>query len=64
MSLSAGGTFITTGLITNVTGAGPYASPVMNIRAKAATSITVRTSAGGTFTTVIYNARGIIKQVG
>lgn len=57
------GTFVTTGLITNVTGVGPYESAVMTIRAKAATVITVRTSAGGTFTTVIYNARGLIKQV-
>jgi hypothetical protein len=63
MSASAGGTFITTGLITNVTGVGPYASPVLNIRSAASTAITVRTSAGGTFTTVIYNARGTIKQV-
>jgi hypothetical protein len=63
MSVSAGGTFITTGLITNVTGVGPYASPVLNIRSAASTAITVRTSAGGTFTTVIYNARGTIKQV-
>jgi hypothetical protein len=57
------GTFVTTGLITNVTGAGPYESPAMNIRAKASTAITVRTSAGGTYTTVVYNARGVIKQV-
>lgn len=58
-----GGAFITNGLITNVTGAGPYEAPVMTIRAKAATAITVRTSAGGTFTTVTYNGRGVIKQV-
>ena len=58
------GSFVTSGLITNATGAGPYESPTMTIRAKAATAITVRTSAGGTYTTVIYNARGIIKQVG
>ena len=58
------GTFLANGLITNTTGAGPYESAVMTIRAKAATAITVRTSSGGTFTTVVYNARGVIKQVG
>ena len=57
------GSFVASGLITNITGAGPYESPTMTIRAKAATAITVRTSAGGTYTTVIYNARGVIKQV-
>lgn len=57
------GSFVASGLITNVTGAGPYESPVMTIRAKASTAITVRTSAGGTFTTVVYNARGAIKQI-
>lgn len=57
------GSFVASGLITNVTGAGPYESPTMTIRAKAATAITVRTSAGGTYTTVVYNARGVIKQV-
>lgn len=58
------GTFVTSGLITNITGAGPYESATMTIRCKAATVITVRTSAGGTFTTVVYNARGVIKQLG
>lgn len=57
------GTFVTTGLITNVTGAGPYESAVMHISAKASTSITIRTSAGGTFTTVTYFPRAIIKQM-
>jgi len=57
------GAFLTAGLITNVTGAGPYETPAMTIRAKASTAVTVRTSAGGTFTTVVYNARGVIKQV-
>lgn len=58
------GTFATSGLITNATGAGPYESAVMTIRAKASTAITIRTSAGGTFTTVTYNIDGTIKQVG
>lgn len=57
-----GGSFISGGLITNVTGTGPYESPVLHIRAKAATSITIRPSAG-TFTSVTYNAEGVIKQI-
>lgn len=57
------GSFVTGGLITNVTGTGPYESPVMHIRAKASTAITVRTSAGGTYTTVTYNVGGVIKQI-
>lgn len=59
-----GGNFATNGLITNALGAGPYESSVMTIRAKAATAITIRTSAGGTFTAVVYNIDGTIKQVG
>lgn len=57
-----GGSFISGGLITNVTGVGPYESPVIHIRCKAATAITIRPSAG-TFTSVTYNAEGTIKQV-
>ena len=56
------GSFITGGLITNVTGAGPYESPVMEIRCAAASTITIRPSAG-TFTTVTYNGSAIIEQV-
>lgn len=55
------GTFLAGGLITNTSGAGPYESPVMHIRCKAATAITIRPS-NGTFTTVTYNADGLIKQ--
>jgi hypothetical protein len=33
------------------------------VRAKAGTTITVRTSAGGTYTTVTYNVEGCIKQI-
>lgn len=54
----SGATLLTA--ITNVTGAGPYESPVYHIRCKAATSITIATT--GTFTSVAYNAEGIIKQ--
>lgn len=55
----SGATFLTA--ITNVTGAGPYESPVYHIRCKAATAITIATV--GTFTTVTYNVEGIIKQM-
>ncbi len=47
--------------ITNVTGAGPYIGVAMQIRCKAATTITIATS--GTFTTVTYNVEGSIIQV-
>ncbi len=57
------GAFITGGLITNVTGTGNYESAVMHISAKAGTVITIRTSAGGTFTTVTYFPRAVIKQM-
>ena len=57
-----GGSFISGGLITNVTGASPYESPVLHIRCKTATTITIRPSAG-TYTSVTYNAEGIIKQI-
>jgi hypothetical protein len=53
-----GATFITA--ITNVTGVGPYESTVIHIRCKASTAITIATT--GTFTTVTYNAEGIIKR--
>jgi hypothetical protein len=54
-----GGTFIAAGAIT---GLGAWESPVMHIRCKASTAITIFTSAG-TFTGVTYTAEGIIKQV-
>lgn len=47
--------------ITNVTGVGPYAGIPVQIRCKAGTAITVTTS--GTFTTVVYNAEGLITQI-
>lgn len=58
------GTFVASGLATNVTGAGPYESASMTIRCKASTSITLRPSAGGTYTTVVYNVAGNIRQIG
>lgn len=47
--------------ITNVTGAGPYEGVPVQIRCKAATSITIKTT--GTFTTVTYNVEGAIIQI-
>lgn len=52
------GSFIAAGAITAI---GAWETPVMHIRAKAATSITILTSTG-TFTGVTYTAEGIIKQ--
>ncbi len=42
-------------------GAVPYQGLEITIRAKAATTITIATT--GTFTTVVYNVEGCIKQV-
>lgn len=53
------GSFIAAGAIT---GLGAWESPVMHIRCKAATTITIGTTAG-TFTGVTYTAEGIIIQV-
>lgn len=47
--------------ITNVTGTGPYEGVTVQIRAKAATAITITTA--GTFTAVAYNVEGTIQQV-
>ncbi len=57
------GTPLTSGLMTAAVGAGDFASAVTRIGVKASTAITVRTSSGGTFTTVTYTASGTIKQV-
>ena len=48
--------------ISNVNGPGPWVFPPVQIRCKAATTITIRPNAG-TFTTVTYNAEGLIQQV-
>lgn len=52
------GTFLTS--ITNVTGTGPYEGAVLHIRAKASTTIQIAST--GTFTSVTYNLRGVVKQ--
>lgn len=49
--------------ITNTNGAVPYLGVTTRIRAKSATAITLRTQAAGTYTTVTYNATGIISQL-
>lgn len=56
------GAFVTGGLITAVTGTGPYESVSLQIRAKASTAITIRVS-NGTFTSVTYNSEGSIRQI-
>jgi hypothetical protein len=58
------GTFLTDGLMTAALTAGAYSSSVLQITVKASTAVTVRTSSGGTFTTVTYTAGGVITQVG
>lgn len=54
------GSFIAAGAITAT---GAWETPVMHIRCKAATVITLLTSAG-TFTAVTYTVEGVIKQIG
>jgi hypothetical protein len=56
---SVTGTFLTT--ITNALGVGAYEGVPLHIRAKASTAITFATV--GTFTSVTYNAEGIIQQI-
>lgn len=51
---------ISNAAITNVGGAVPYEGMAMHIRCKAVTAITIATT--GTFTAVVYNVEGIIKQ--
>lgn len=54
----SGATLLTA--ITNVTGAGPYESPIYRLRCKAGSTVTIAST--GTFTTVTYNIEGLIKQ--
>lgn len=54
-----GGSFIAAGAITAT---GAWETPAMHIRCKAATAITLLTSAG-TFTTVVYTVEGSIRQI-
>lgn len=54
------GTFLTA--IANAAGAVPYEGVAVSIRCKAATTITIASAAGGTYTTVAYNIEGFITQ--
>lgn len=56
------GTWLTA--IANAAGAVPYEGAVTTIRAKAGTTITIASAAGGNYTTVVYDIVGIIKQIG
>lgn len=56
-----GGTLVTS--IANAGGAVPYEGVPLHIRVKASTAITIATAAGGVYTSVTYNAEGIIRQL-
>lgn len=56
---SLAGAFLTS--ITNAAGTVPYEGALLHIRCKAATTITIATT--GTFTAVVYNVEGVIKQM-
>jgi hypothetical protein len=60
-TLVAGSAIVTS--VANANGAVPYMGIHMHIRAKAATAITIRTQAAGTYTTVTYNVEGNIRQI-
>lgn len=59
--LVAGG--VATTSITNTNGAVPYHGAAVHIRCKGGTTITIASAAGGTYTTVVYNAEAVIKQL-
>ncbi len=59
--LVAGG--VATTSIANATGAVPYHGVPVTIRCKAGTTVTIASAAGGTYTTVVYNAEATIKKV-
>lgn len=58
-----GDTTALTSSITNANGTVPYIGVPVRIRVKAGTAITLLTQAGGTYTTVVYNVEGTIRQV-
>lgn len=60
-TLIAGGGGFT--LVANANGAVPYLGVQQVIKAKANTTITIRTAAGGTYTTVNYSVDGFIEQI-
>lgn len=55
------GTFLTS--IANTAGTVPYEGVPVQIRCKAATSITIGSAAGGVYTSVVYNIEGSIIQL-
>lgn len=59
--LVAGG--VATTDIAHAAGAVPYHGVPVTIRCKAGSTITIASADGGTYTTVVYNAEGVIKQV-
>jgi hypothetical protein len=59
--LVAGSAIVTS--VANATGTVPYMGLAITIKAKANTSITVRTQSGGTYTAVVYNIDGAIEQL-
>jgi hypothetical protein len=58
-----GDTTAVTSSIVNTNGAVPYSGVAVRIRAKAGTAVTLLTQAGGTYTTVVFNVEGSIRQV-
>ena len=59
--LVAGG--VATTAIANGNSTVPYHGVPVTIRCKAAPSITIASAAGGTYTTVVYNAEAAIKRI-
>lgn len=57
-----GDTTALTASVVNTNGAVPYLGVPVGIRAKAATTVTIRTQAAGTYTTVVFNVEGVITQ--
>lgn len=58
-----GDTTALTSSVATANGTVPYLGVPVHIRAKAATAITILTQAAGTYTSVVYNAEGIIRQM-
>lgn len=48
------------GVVVNTNGAVPYLGIGVTVRAKAGTTVTILTQAGGTYTTVVFNVEGLI----
>lgn len=49
--------------VANANGTVPYHGVSLQIRCKASSTITIRTQAAGTYTTVVYNVEGTIRQI-